>query len=100
MYSETKLASLKEGQSATVRELSAEGALRRRLQDIGLIQGTRVECIGASPLGDPCAYLIRGAVIALRGEDAAFILVEDPHSAPVKARGTAYAKRAGGMVAE
>ena len=44
--------------------------MRRRLQDIGLISGTRVECVGVSPLGDPAAYLIRGAVIALRREDS------------------------------
>ena len=43
--------------------------MRRRLQDIGLIEGTVVECVGKSPLGDPCAYVIRGAVIALRSED-------------------------------
>ena len=58
------LSSLQCGQSAVV------GAMRRRLQDIGLISGTRVECVGVSPLGDPAAYLIRGAVIALRREDS------------------------------
>ena len=58
------LSSLQCGQSAVVR------AMRRRLQDIGLISGTRVECVGVSPLGDPAAYLIRGAVIALRREDS------------------------------
>ena len=49
--------------------------MRRRLQDIGLIEGTVVECLGKSPLGDPTAFLIRGAVIALRREDAGRVLV-------------------------
>lgn len=76
MNSFENLAGLSKGQKATVMELSARGPMRRRLQDIGLIPGTQVECIGISPLGDPAAYLIRGGVIALRGEDASSILVK------------------------
>ena len=41
----------------------------RRFTDIGLIENTLVECVGESPAGDPKAYLIRGAVIAIRNED-------------------------------
>ncbi|WP_343208839.1 FeoA family protein [Anaerolentibacter hominis] len=69
------LTSLHQGQSAVVRELTASGSMRRRLQDIGLIEGTKVECIQKSPLGDPTAFLIRGAVIALRSEDASGIIL-------------------------
>ena len=54
----------------------SSGSMRRRLLDIGLIEGTDVECLQRSPAGDPVAYLIRGAVIALRAEDASQILVE------------------------
>ena len=50
--------------------------MRRRLQDMGLIEGTKVECIGVSPLGDPAAYLIRGAVVALRKSDAEGIAID------------------------
>ena len=53
MQNRISLGNLKEGETAVVRELSAGGSLRRRLQDIGLIKGTRVECIGISPMGDP-----------------------------------------------
>ena len=63
------------GQSAVVSQLCAKGSMRRRLQDIGLIEGTRVTCLQRSPAGDPTAYLIRGAVIALRAEDCAAISV-------------------------
>ena len=64
------------GGFATVKEIITDGDMRRRLLDIGLIPGTQVECIGKSPGGDPKAFLIRGAVIAIRAEDAAGIAVE------------------------
>ena len=70
------LSSLDKGEKATVKYLFISGSMRRRLQDIGLIKGTKVECVGKSPAGDPKAYLIRGAVIALRSEDAQRIIVE------------------------
>ncbi len=69
------LSNVKPGQKARVTSLCAKGAIRRRLLDIGLIEGTEVECIGISPCGDPKAYLIRGAVIALRRDDAMEIKV-------------------------
>lgn len=69
------LSELKKGSSARVYKISADGAMRRRLIDIGLIKDTKVECIGKSAAGDPRAYLIRGAVIALRSDDSKNILV-------------------------
>lgn len=63
------------GQSAVVRGLLATGGMRRRLLDIGIAPDTRIECLGRSPAGDPSAFLIRGAVIAIRSEDCADILV-------------------------
>ena len=62
-------------QTAVISALNTTGSMRRRLLDIGLIEGTRVECLGKSPLGDPSAYLIRGAVIALRKDDCKNIIV-------------------------
>ncbi len=70
------LNNMREGASAKVKALLNEGSMRRRLQDIGLIEGTSVLCLQRSPSGDPIAYLIRGAVIALREEDSSKILVE------------------------
>ena len=60
---------------ARVAALLTEGGMRRRMQDIGLIEGTEVECVQKSPAGDPVAYRIRGALIALRAEDSARVLV-------------------------
>ncbi|MGI6622103.1 MAG: ferrous iron transport protein A [Clostridiaceae bacterium] len=71
----SSLKDLNQGQKARVKSLLSTGSIRRRLQDIGLIEGTEVECLQKSPAGDPVAYLIRGAVIALRSEDSSNILV-------------------------
>ncbi|MCD2347152.1 FeoA family protein [Clostridium guangxiense] len=70
------LSSLKLGEKCKVKRLTSGGILRRRLLDLGLIDDTVVESLEKSPSGDPVAYLIRGAVIALRAEVASMILVE------------------------
>lgn len=69
------LTTLQEGQSGQVVSLLNKGSIKRRLQDLGLVEGTHVRCIQKSPFGDPVAYGIRGAVIALRMEDAERILI-------------------------
>ena len=48
----------------------------KRLMDLGLIENTRVTFVGGSGFGSPKAFLIRGAVLALRKEEAALILVK------------------------
>ena len=82
--SEYSLSALRVGQSAYAAEIQADEAMRRRLLDLGLIRGTRVTCTAKSPAGDPAAYLIRGAVIALRGRDARGVRLEGlcPERAP------------------
>ena len=66
---------LREGEIAVVEKLMPELQLRVRLQDLGLIEGTAVECVRRSPFGDPTAFKIRGAVIALRESDSSQVLV-------------------------
>lgn len=56
--------------------LTAEGSERLRLLDLGFVPGTPIQRLRTGPLGDPVAYLVRGAVIALRLEQAASIEVE------------------------
>ncbi len=63
------------GERATVERLETRGSMRRRLLDIGLCKGTVVECVGRSPMGDPRAYLIRGAIIAIRSYDSSTVIV-------------------------
>lgn len=71
----TTLNSLSNGSFALVTGIMAEGLTRRRLLDLGLVPGTKVEVIRRSPVGDPIAFNIRGAVIALRREVAGQVLV-------------------------
>lgn len=70
------LCNLRPGERGTVRAVRSTGAMGWRLLDLGLIEGTDVECLGRSPGGDPAAYLIRGAVIAIRDRDGGEVLLE------------------------
>ena len=63
------------GECAVVKKIGSDCAIRRRLMDIGVVKNTKIECVGISPLGDPRAYLIKGAVIAIRAADCADIAV-------------------------
>ena len=73
-YSDT-LNCLLPGERALVERIETQGSMRRRFLDIGLIENTRVSCVGKSPAGDPSAYLIRGAVIAIRARDCKGIII-------------------------
>ena len=70
-----RLDELQVGECGVVTEIHTTGTMRRRFLDMGLIEGTRVMCVGKSPAGDPSAYRIRGAVIAIRSDDGRRILV-------------------------
>ena len=63
------------GKKAYVSELMSDGATRRRMLDLGIIDGTEIEPLYKSPSGNPIAYAIRGAVIALRSDVSNKILV-------------------------
>ena len=71
----TGLNTLCPGEIAIVKSLNSSGALRRRLLDMGIVEGSRVECLGMSPGGDPKAVLVRGAVLAIRGQDCRDIMI-------------------------
>ncbi len=72
------------GQTVWVISIEVEDPnMRRRLQDLGIIDGTRVLCKQKAPSGNPKAYLVRGATVAIRKADSEKILVtttppEDP----------------------
>lgn len=69
------LSDLKAGEKSVVEKIVINGDMKRRFLDLGLISGTEVECVGVSPAGDPKAYCIRGAVIAIRNKDGNSVLV-------------------------
>ncbi|MBE6966297.1 MAG: ferrous iron transport protein A [Ruminococcaceae bacterium] len=76
MHGKIRLCDMLPGERGRVFSLSEKSSIFERLRDLGLIKGTRVECVMKSPLGDPTAYLIRGALIALRRDDAKYVLIE------------------------
>ena len=73
--SEIDLSALKEGESCIIEGHGATDIMAKPLKELGFIRGTRVTCLLKSFAGDPTAYLVKGAVIALRREDAANIKV-------------------------
>ncbi len=72
-----RLSEVKEGEKVEILSLSpsCQGAMRRRLMDLGFVKGSIVQIDMASPMNNPIAYLVRGAAIALRREQADYILV-------------------------
>lgn len=63
------------GKKAKVSALTSDGTTRRRMLDLGVVDGTEIEPLYKSPSGNPVAYLIRGAVIALRSDVSEKIIV-------------------------
>lgn len=70
MTTPTTLDQLQPGGRARVASLANSGTERRRFMDLGILPGARIEVELQNPLGDPTAYRVRGAVIALRREQA------------------------------
>jgi ferrous iron transport protein A len=70
------------GETLTVRRLHGDGALRRRIMDMGLTKGARVFVRKVAPLGDPVEVTVRGYELSIRKEDAQLIEVEETTTAP------------------
>lgn len=64
------LAKLPLGSVARVTRVHGTGSFRRRLMELGILPGTRVEVVSAAPLGDPLELLVRGASLSIRKEQA------------------------------
>ena len=71
-----KLCDLDDGEWGRVVSVEEGCSLRRRLTELGFIEGTRVKRLFTAAAGDPAAYRLRGTVIALRKSDSAAIAVE------------------------
>lgn len=63
------------GESATVRRLTGEGAVKRHIMDMGITKGTEVFVRKVAPLGDPIEVTVRGYELSLRKSEAENILV-------------------------
>ena len=70
------LRDVKIGQSATIKRLHGEGALKRRIMDMGLTKGVEVYVRKVAPLGDPMELTVRGYELSVRKGDAELIQVE------------------------
>ncbi len=64
------------GSSAKVVKIHGEGAIRRRIMDMGITRGVEIRVRKVAPLGDPLEVTVRGYELSLRKSDAAMIEVE------------------------
>ena len=70
------LKDVKVGQRATVARLHGEGALKRRIMDMGITKGVEIYVRKVAPLGDPMELTVRGYELTLRKADAEMVEVE------------------------
>lgn len=61
------------GSTVTVAHVGGEGALRRRLMDMGIVKGTRITVRKVAPLGDPLEVTLRGYELSIRKADAELV---------------------------
>ena len=71
------LADLQPGQTGVVETVGGEGALRRRLLDMGITRGTEITLLKTAPLGDPLEVSLRGFTLSLRRAEAAMVETEN-----------------------
>lgn len=69
------LSEVREGDSATVVKIGGNGALRRRILEMGILRGTEVHVEKYAPLMDPLELIVKGTHISLRVEEAEHIEV-------------------------
>ena len=70
------LKDLKVGESAKVVRVNGQGAVRRRIMDMGITKGTTVKVRKVAPLGDPFELTVRGYELSIRKADAQMIEIE------------------------
>lgn len=70
------LKELKVGQTAKVKKLNGEGAVKRRIMDMGITKGVELSVRKVAPLGDPIEVTVRGYELSLRKADAEMIEIE------------------------
>ena len=67
---------IKCGKSVTVLRINGQGAVKRRIMDMGITKGTEIFVRKVAPLGDPIEVRVRGYELSLRKSDAANIIVQ------------------------
>lgn len=92
------LSELPIGTLATIEKVGGGGSFRRRLLELGLLPGTRIELCGVAPLGDPMEFLVRGASLSIRRTDAANVKVEPALAPASTASAVARPEEGAGLV--
>ncbi len=64
------------GEKVTISRLNGEGAVKRRIMDMGLTKGTEVTVVKVAPIGDPIELDVRGYSLSIRKDEAAMIEVK------------------------
>ena len=72
----TTLKNVKIGERVKVKKICGDGALKRRIMDMGITKGTEIHLRKVAPLGDPIEVTVRGYELSLRKADAEIIEVE------------------------
>ncbi len=70
------LRNVKVGETATVIKVHGDGAVRRRIMDMGITKGVRITVRKVAPLGDPLELTVRGYELSIRKADAEMIEVQ------------------------
>ena len=65
------------GETVTVKRITGEGAVKRRIMDMGITKGTVVSVRKVAPLGYPIEFTVRGFELSIRKGDADMIIVEE-----------------------
>jgi len=71
-----RLSDLAPGESGLVRKVEGDKSIRRRLMDMGVVNGAEVQVKRVAPLGDPIEFVVRGYNLSLRKSEARVIHVE------------------------
>ncbi|MBQ7760926.1 MAG: ferrous iron transport protein A [Clostridia bacterium] len=66
----------KVGQTVKVTKIQGEGAIRRRIMDMGITRGVEIYVRKVAPLGDPIELTVRGYELSIRKQDAEMVVVE------------------------
>ena len=71
------LANMEIGRIAIIKDIHCTGEIKRRLLDLGMVNGTKIKAVFRSTSNDPTAFEVRNTLIALRKEDAENIDIEE-----------------------
>ena len=71
------LKDVKVGETVKIRKITGEGAVKRRIMDMGLTKGAELKIHKVAPLGDPIELTVRGYELSIRKADAMMVELED-----------------------